>query len=79
MSYQYKIFYQFDPETRNVIATIPGLNYISSFGENFKEAEANIREAALAYLESFAKEKREFPIEKINQEGTYLRLNFNPS
>jgi predicted RNase H-like HicB family nuclease len=43
--------YNFDFETGTVMAIVPELNYISSFGKDFTEAETNIIEAVLAYLE----------------------------
>ncbi len=53
---EYKIEYNFDPETRFVTGVVPALNYLSSFGANFAEAEKNITEAIEAYLESLIKE-----------------------
>lgn len=48
---EFPVEYSFDAETKSVIATVPELNYISSFGKNFSEAEKNIIEAVLGYLE----------------------------
>ncbi len=53
--YEYKIEYEFDKETGQTTATIPELNHVSSFGETFAEAEANVKEAALCYLEALYK------------------------
>ena len=39
--YEYKIEYDFDVETKQVMAVIPELNHVSSFGRTFAEAEAN--------------------------------------
>lgn len=50
---EFPVEYSFDVETNSVIATVPDLNYISSFGKDFTEAENNITEAVLAYLEVF--------------------------
>jgi predicted RNase H-like HicB family nuclease len=71
---QYKIQYDFDPETRSVTAVVPALNYLSSFGDNFQKAEQNIKEAIQAYLEALIKEHLEIPQEKI-LEGTFLKVN----
>ena len=49
---EYRVIYEFDRETGQVMATVPELNYISSFGANFAEAEQNILEAVAAYLEA---------------------------
>ena len=49
--FEYKIEYEVDKESGCVTATIPELNFVSSFGDTFAEAEANIKEAALGYLE----------------------------
>lgn len=50
--FNYKIEYEADKKTNQITATIPELNHVSSFGNSFAEAEANVREAALGYLEA---------------------------
>ena len=72
--FEYKIEYETDKETGQVTATIPELNHLSSFGDTFAEAESNVREAALGYLELFIKERKEIPKPAFHTEGTYLRL-----
>ncbi len=72
--FSYKIEYEADKETGQIIATIPELNHISSFGETFAEAEANIHEAALGYLEVLVRQKRAVPPPVFHTEGTYLKL-----
>ena len=57
---EFPIEYSFDPEGQVIIATVPSLNHISSFGKDFAEAENNIIEAVLAYIESLQKD--ELPI-----------------
>jgi predicted RNase H-like HicB family nuclease len=49
---EYRVIYEFDQETGQVMATVPELNYVSSFGADFAEAERNIMEAVAAYLET---------------------------
>jgi len=61
-TFEYKVEYELDKETGQVTATIPELNHISSFGDSFAEAESNIREAALGYMELMLKERKEIPI-----------------
>ena len=56
------------------VATIPELNHISSFGDSFAEAEANVREAALGYLEVLERKQKRFPKPAFHTEGTYLKL-----
>lgn len=72
--FEYKIEYEVDKETGQITATIPELNHISSFGDSFAEAEANVREAAIGYLEVLMKEDREIPKPSFHTEGTYLKL-----
>jgi predicted RNase H-like HicB family nuclease len=72
----YKIEYELDKETGQVVATIPELNHVSSFGDSFAEAEANVREAALGYLEVLVKEQKEIPRPAFKTDGTYLKLFF---
>ncbi|MEA1962960.1 MAG: type II toxin-antitoxin system HicB family antitoxin [Patescibacteria group bacterium] len=72
--YEYKIEYEFDTETKLIIATIPELNHTSSFGKTFAEAEANVKEAVLCYLEAIIKEHKTIPEPVFHTEGTYLKL-----
>ena len=72
--FEYKIEYEADKETGQVVATIPELNHVSSFGDTFAEAEANVRDAALGYIEVLLKENKEIPKSSFHTEGTYLKL-----
>jgi len=72
--FEYKIEYDVDKETGQVTATIPELNHVSSFGDTFAEAEANVKEAAVGYLEVIIKEKKEIPKPAFRTEGTYIKL-----
>lgn len=72
--FEYKIEYEVDKKTGQVMATIPELNHISSFGETFAEAEANVKEAAIGYLEVLQKTKRRIPPRAFHTEGTYLKI-----
>ena len=53
--FQYKVEYSVDKKSGLVEAVIPELNYVASFGETFAEAEANVKEAALGYLEALTR------------------------
>ena len=72
--FSYKIEYETDRKTGEIIATIPELDHVSSFGETFAEAEANVREAALGYLEVLQKDNKEIPKPVFHTEGTYLKI-----
>ena len=72
--FEYRIEYDSDSETGQVTATVPELNSISSFGASFAEAEANVREAVLGYLEVLQAEGREIPEPAFHTDGTYLKL-----
>ncbi len=72
--FAYKIEYEADKESGQVTATIPELNNISSFGDSFAEAEANVKEAALGYLEVLRMSNMELPTPAFKTEGTYLKL-----
>ncbi|OHA24688.1 MAG: hypothetical protein A3B11_00720 [Candidatus Taylorbacteria bacterium RIFCSPLOWO2_01_FULL_44_26] len=71
---EYRIEYEIDKETAQVTATVPELNHVSSFGDSFAEAESNVKEAALGYLEMLAKTQHEVPKPAFQTEGTYLKL-----
>jgi len=51
-AFEYKIEFDVDTQTGQVMATIPELNHVSSFGDTFAEAESHVREAALGYIET---------------------------
>ncbi len=72
--FAYKIEYEIDSETGQVVATVPELGHVSSFGDTFAEAEAAIREAALGYIEALMKAKQEVPKPAFRTDGTYLKL-----
>ena len=74
--FSYKIEYENDKKSGQVIATIPELNHLSSFGATFAEAESNVREAALGYLEVLFKKQREIPKSAFHTDGTYIKLFF---
>lgn len=60
-TFEYKVEYELDKETGRVTATIPELNHVSSFGDSFAEAESNIKEAALGYVEVILRDHKEIP------------------
>ena len=74
--FEYKIEYDVDKETAKITATIPELNHISSFGNTFAEAEANVKEAAVGYLEVIIKEKRNS--ETVFSNGRHLHQTICP-
>jgi len=71
---EYRVIYQFDRETGQVMAAVPELNYVSSFGADFAEAEQNIMEAVAAYLETLLAEGQLLPRSVREREGTFLRV-----
>ncbi len=58
---EFRIEYSFDSESGVVTATVPELNYISSFGQDFAEAERNVMEGVMAYLEALQKDGLPIP------------------
>jgi len=76
--FSYKIEYEVDKKTTQVSATIPELNHVSSFGDSFAEAEANVKEAATGYLEALLKNHQNIPEPIFRTEGTYLKI-FTPN
>ena len=72
--FEYKIEYEVDSKTGQIIATVPELNHISSFGNSFAEAEASVRKAILGYLEVIKKEGGKIPKPAFSTEGTCIKL-----
>jgi predicted RNase H-like HicB family nuclease len=75
--YNFRIEYEVDKESKQVVAIIPELNHVSSFGNTFAEAEANVKEAAICYIETLEKERKRIPETLSHTEGTYIKL-FGP-
>jgi len=73
----YRVEYEVDKKTGQVVTTVPELNHLSSFGDSFAEAEASIREAVTGYLELLHKERHALPKPAYATEGTYLHV-FRP-
>lgn len=71
---EYRVIYQFDQETGQVMAAVPEVNYVSSFGADFADAEQNIMEAVAAYLEALLAEGQLLPRSVREREGTGLRV-----
>ncbi|MEA5508924.1 type II toxin-antitoxin system HicB family antitoxin [Crocosphaera sp. UHCC 0190] len=71
---EFPVEYSFDVETNSVIATVPDLNYISSFGKDFTEAEQNVIEAVLAYLEALKMDGLPIPSCPKKSTGTVLLI-----
>lgn len=72
--FAYKIVYDTDKKTGIITATIPELSHVSSFGTTFAEAETNVREAALGYIEALRMLRQAPPKPVFASDGTYLRL-----
>ncbi len=72
--YNFRVEYEVDKESRQIIATIPDLNHLSSFGNTFAEAEANVKEAAICFIETLEKEHKSIPKTSSHTEGTYIKL-----
>jgi predicted RNase H-like HicB family nuclease len=71
---EFTVEYSFDVETNSVVATVPELNYISSFGKDFAEAEKNVIEAVLAYLEALKMDDLPIPNFPRKSTGTVLLI-----
>ncbi|MFH1187954.1 MAG: type II toxin-antitoxin system HicB family antitoxin [bacterium] len=71
---EYKIEYDFDKETKQIMVAIPELNHVSSFGKTFAEAEVNVKEAAVCYIEALMLDRMEIPKPAFTTEGTYIKL-----
>jgi predicted RNase H-like HicB family nuclease len=72
---EYRVEFEVDKETGMVTASIPDLNFTSSFGETFKEAQDNIYEAAVGYIEVLIKNKQKIPKPTKATQGTFLKIS----
>ena len=72
--FEYKIEYELDKKSGKVVATIPELNSVSSYGDTFAEAEANVHEAVVGYIEVLQRRGKKVPPTSFKTQGTYLKL-----
>lgn len=71
----YRIQFNYNPETGLFSGTIPALNNLTASGETFAEAEANIKAAALQYLETLNLDQKPLPLDERDLiEGIYIRI-----
>lgn len=63
MNYRYTVQYEPD-EDGVIIATVPALPGCHSYGHSQEEAEQNIEEAILCYIEGMKELGKEIPIEE---------------
>lgn len=56
MSHQFHVLLEWDEPEGLWVSYVPGLNYLSTYGETREEALAMTREAILGYLEAAEKE-----------------------
>ena len=61
--YQYTAVFEPDSESGGYTVSIPALPGCLSEGDTFEEAQRNIKEAALLYLETIKQERAVAPIE----------------
>ncbi len=72
--YTFKVEVEIDEDTGQIILTIPQLDNISSFGNTFTEAEANIIEASVDYIQILHKERTPIPEASPLTEGICIKL-----
>jgi len=71
----YQIKFSYDPDRGVFSALIPALGNLLATGETFAEAEANIRDAALQYLEAMHLDDMPLPLQEHDlEEGIYIRI-----
>jgi predicted RNase H-like HicB family nuclease len=58
---RYNVFLEWDADEQLWVATIPSLNWLSTYGVTRSEALEQAREAALGYVEAAATEGLEVP------------------
>ncbi|MBF0495333.1 MAG: type II toxin-antitoxin system HicB family antitoxin [Deltaproteobacteria bacterium] len=64
--HHFKVLLEFDKTDNLWVTYVPGLNYLSTFGETREEALQNTREAIAGYFE--AAEKEGMPIDVTSSE-----------
>ncbi|MBM4289264.1 MAG: type II toxin-antitoxin system HicB family antitoxin [Deltaproteobacteria bacterium] len=71
----YQIQFDYNPTRGLFSATIPALGGLTVTGETFAEVEAEIKAAALQYLEKLHLDNEPLPLDERDlKEGLYIRI-----
>jgi len=72
MQYTYRVQFETDPESREVVVSLPTLNYTGDFADTVEEAVRRLQELASGFLEVLAESGEDIPPSDPLGEGLYL-------
>ena len=75
MVYTYRVVLETDNETREIVASLPTLNYTADFGGTAEEALARLQELATGFLETLREAGEPIPTpDPVSGGGLYLSV-----
>jgi len=79
MLYSYRVEFESDMETGDVVVSLPGLNHTTDSGRSVEEALDNLRELASGFIEVLHEQGEPVPPSDLPGEGLYLFLEVEDS
>jgi len=75
MVFTYRVVLETDEETREIVASLPTLNYTADFGGTVEEALSRLQELASGYIETLQAAGESIPpSDPVSSQGLYLSL-----
>lgn len=74
MVYLYRVESETDPETKDIVVSLPTLNYTADFGRTVEEALRRLQVLAEGFLEVLVEQGQPLPPSDPPGEGLYLSL-----
>lgn len=74
MIYFYRVEFETDPQTKNIVVSVPTLNYTADFGRTVEEALERLQTLAQGFIELLADQGESIPPSDSPGEGIYLSL-----
>ena len=72
MIYNYRVEFETDPETKEIVVSLPNLNYTADSGETVEEALENLSKLATGFVEVLLEHGESIPPSDKLGKGMYL-------
>ncbi len=72
MIYNYHVEFETDPETKEIVVSLPSLNYTADSGETVEEALENLSKLATGFVEVLLEHGENIPPSDKLEKGVYL-------
>ncbi len=74
MLYSFRVEFETDSETGDIVVSLPSLNHTADSGEHVEEALENLQELAVGFIEMLRERGDKIPESDPPGEGTFLFL-----